>query len=178
MNPGRRESTVCACLVGLILLATIVAQEEPPDKSAPASKKTAAGLEVTVLEAKPAEDFDAVNRVPTFRMGSCPPGAAMPGFKIEGNHGKEVIIVQLGLKFPRDYGQTDFPVPVLLDASGKQYSSNNMMEPSKELVPRIKTTGEQLKCEIPFELPAGTQITKLQYDNLVFDVKLKSLPPK
>jgi len=124
-----------------------------------------------MLEAKPAEDIDPVNRVPTFRMGSCPPGAAMPGIKLEGNHGKDVIIVQFGLKFPPDYPRADFPVPVLIDASGKKYSSNNVMEPSKDLVPRLKTTGEQLKCEIPFELPAGTRITKLQYDDVVFDLK-------
>lgn len=174
MNPVGGQSTLCSSLACLLLFATIVAQEKSPDKTTPDSKKTASGLEVTILEAKPTEEFDAVNRVPTFRMGSCPPGAAMPGFKIEGNHAKDVIIVQLGLKFPPDYPRNDFPLPVLLDASGKKYSSNNVMAPAKELVPRIKTTGEQLKCEIPFEVPAGTAMTKLQYDNLVFDLKLKS----
>ena len=176
MNHVRRPLTLCSCLVCLILFATIVDQEIPADKSTPPSKKTSGGLEVTILEAKPADDFDAVNRVPMFRMGSCPPGAVMPGFKIEGNHGKDVIIVQLRLKFPSDYPQSDFPLPVLFDANGKKYSSNNLMEPPKELLARIKTTGEQLKCEIPFELPAGTQITKLQYDNVVFDLKVSRSP--
>ena len=178
MNPVRGQSTLGSCLVCLLWFAAIVAQEKSPDKTTPDSKKTASGVEVTILEAKPAEEFDAVNRVPMFRMGSCPPGAAMPGIKIGGNRGKDVIIVQLGLKFPPDYPQSDFPIPVLLDASGKKYPSNNVMAPSKELVPRIKTTGEQLKCEVPFEVPAGTEMTKLQYDTLVFDLKLKSRSEK
>jgi len=160
-----------SCLILLALVAAVAAQENPADKTAPLTKKSAAGVEVTLLEVKPAKDFDAVNRVPTFRMGSCPPGAAMPGFTIQSEPGRKVIIVQIALKFPGDYSRADFPIPVMVDANGKKYSSGNMMAPSKELVPRIKSTGEQLKCEIPFELPAGTDIIKLQYVDVFFDLK-------
>jgi hypothetical protein len=174
MNRGRGQLTVWACSMCLTLFATIVAQDRSAEKTTPPSKKTSGGLEVRVLAAKAVEDFDPINRVRLFRMGSCPPGVAMPGIKIEGGRGRDVIIVQLGLNIPPDYRQSDFPMPLLLDAGGKTYSSNNMMEPSKKLLAQIQTTGEQLKCEIPFELPAATQITKLKYDNVIFDLKLGS----
>jgi hypothetical protein len=46
-----------------------------------------------------------------------------------------------------------------------------MFETPKGMGASLQKTGEQIKCEIPFEVPKGTQATKIKYDDTVFEIR-------
>lgn len=158
-----------AVIASIALCALTLAQEPKTEK--PLVKKTTAGVEVTLFQAALTTDIDTVNRVPQFRMGACPPGAVMGDMKIQGDTDKDVVIVLLGLRFAAGYQGPDFVMPVLIDSAGKEYVSRNMFEAPKGMGASLQKTGEQIKCEIPFEVPKGTQATKIKYDDTVFEIR-------
>jgi hypothetical protein len=165
---------ICALVTLILSLTLAYAQEPSQEKSKPPVKKTAKGLEVTLLEARKVEEYDPDNHVPLFRMGSCPPGTILPGMKELANRGQDVVVILLGLKFSPEYEGPDFSMPVLLDAAGEKYVSRSMFQPPEGLAKELKKTGEQVRCEIPFAIPQGTRIKKVQYDDALFEVEIKT----
>lgn len=152
-------------------LSSATAQDPRDDKSKPITKKTNAGVEVTLIETRIVQELDPDNHVALYRMGSCPPGVILPGMKLYANHGQDVIVVLLALKFPTGYKGPDFSMPVLLDAADKKYTSRNMFQAPTGMAEQLQKTGEQIRCEIPVEIPKGTHLTRMQYDDAVFDIK-------
>ena len=153
-------------------------QQGVKEDSQTSTKKSASGVEISILEVKKSDDYFEAPDILQFRMGACPPGSALGDVKIEADRGADVILVLYGLRFPASYGSSDLPVPVLMDDAGKTHATVNMFKPPDELVPRLKQTGEQLKCEVPFQLPAGIKIIKLAFGDLSFDVKVKDPQPQ
>jgi hypothetical protein len=165
---------VCVLLTVIIALTLAYAQEASQEKSKPSVKKTAKGIEVTLLEARKVDEYEPGSHVPMFRMGSCPPGTILPDLKELANPGQDVVVILLALKFSPEYEGPDFSNPVLLDASGEKYVSRSMFQTPEGLVKELKKTGEQVRCEIPFAIPEGTVIKKVQFDDAVFEVEIKN----
>src|SRR2546423_8239622 len=87
------------------------AQDTQADKSKLITKKTNQGVEVTLIETSIVQEYDPSNHVALYRMGSCPPGALLRGFKLQANHGQDVIVVLIGLRFRTGYQGPDFSMP-------------------------------------------------------------------
>ena len=169
-----KEKFVLKLVIPLALLCFInlaFAQESGGDKLKTETKKTGKGVEVTLFDIRVIKELDPDNRVPLFRMGSCPPGVVLPGMKLQGSRGQDAIAILIGLKFPEGYEGPDFSMPVLVDAADKKYVSKNMFQPPSGMAQKLQKTGDQIKCEIPVEVPKGTSLNKLQYDDAVFDIK-------
>ncbi|MFS8084686.1 MAG: hypothetical protein ACMG6H_03585 [Acidobacteriota bacterium] len=154
-----------------LFLTSATAQETSVDKSKPVTEKTSRGVEVTLVETRIIQEYDPDNHVALYRMGSCPPGIILPGIKLQANRGQDVIVVLIDLKFPTGYKGLDFSMPQLSDTTDKKYLSRNMFQAPTGMAEELQKTGEQIRCEIPFEIPKGTQLTKMQYDDVLFDVK-------
>jgi hypothetical protein len=175
MNSTTSRIGTCVLVTLILSLTPAYTQEPAQEKSKPPVKKTAKGIEVTLLEARKVEEYDPYNHVPLFRMGSCPPGTILPGMKELANRGQDVVVILLGLKFSPEYEGPDFSMPILLDAAGEKYVSKSMFQPPEGLAKALKKTGEQVRCETPFAIPQGTVIKKVQYDDAVFEVDIKNL---
>lgn len=162
-----------------LCLVSATAQEGPGDKDKVVSKKTTSGFEIFLLNVQATTDRDELNNVPTFRYGSCPPGAVLPDIKLLGNSGNDVVIVRLGIKVLPNYGGGSLSLPVLIDAAGKKYSSRRTMlaDSLPELFRTLKGTDKQLHCEFPFETPAATQIKQVQFEEVLFDLKESTVKP-
>ena len=163
----------------VLCLVSAAAQEGPGDKDKVASKKSASGFEIFLLNAQATTDRDELNNVPTFRYGSCPPGAVLPDIKLLGNRGNDVVVVRLGIKVLPNYGGGSLSLPILIDAGGKKYSSRRTMlaDSLSDLLRTLKGTDKQLQCEFPFETPAGTQIKQVQFEEVLFDLKEATVKP-
>ena len=150
-------------------LASTAAQDRD-DK--PNRKQTASGFEVTLLEIKRATERDPLNNVLVYRYGSCPPGAALEGIKALAGNGKDVLVAQVEIRVLNSYREASVALPILLDIDGKKFTSSNTMLSASlsEVLRRIKGKAEQLRCEFPFEIPKGTRLTKLQFDEIAFDL--------
>ncbi len=46
-----------------------------------------------------------------------------------------------------------------------------MFQPPSGMAQKLQKTGDRIECEIPVEVPKGTSLNKLQYDDAVFDIK-------
>jgi len=169
--PGQMNAKLLIAIGLLGLCGLTFAQEKNPDLAKTLVKKTTAGVEVTLFQAAASTDIDPVNRVPQFRMGACPPGAVLGDMRIQGDRNTDVIVVLIGLRFGASYHGPDFVTPFLIDAAGKEYSSRNMFDAPKGMATALQKTGEQIKCEVPFEIPKGIQPTKLKYDDAIFELK-------
>jgi hypothetical protein len=173
----------CFVIPGFLFLALCLvgatAPQSSTDKTKPASKKTDSGFEVFLLQAKATKDLDPLNNVPSYRYGSCPPGAVLDGMTVLANSGNDVIIVRLGIKVLPNYGGVSLSLPVLLDVGAKKYTSRNTMlgDSLQETLRRLKGTDEQLQCEFPFEIPRGTRVNKVQYEGVVFDLNMEDGSP-
>ncbi len=109
-----KKKVVLKLVIPLALLCLInlaFAQESGGDKLKPETKKTGKGVEVTLFDVSVIKELDPDNRVALFRMGSCPPGVALSGMKLQGNPGQEAIVILIGLKFPAGYEGRTFPCP-------------------------------------------------------------------
>jgi len=156
-----------------VFLINASGYQSSADKTRPEGMKTKSGFEVFLDEANATKDRDPLNNVPVYRHGSCPPGAVLPDVKLIGDNGHEVVIVRLGIKVLPDYAGGSVSLPVLIGAGGKKYHSRATMlsDSLPEMLRTLKGTGKQLQCEFPFEIPAGTQIKQVQFEEVLFDLK-------
>ena len=160
-------------LLSYLVIGT-AAQKSELNATQPPGKRTSAGFEVSVLQAKNATDWDEQYNVPAYRYGSCPPGAAVTGMSVSAESGHEVLIIRLGVKVTADYRGGALSLPVLLDDAGKKYETQNTMLPNslRELLQRQKGTSDRLQCEFPFEIPRGVHVKQIQFDDALLDLKL------
>ena len=162
-------ATVLCLAFSVPALLHVAAQNRETNRN---RKQTTNGFEVTLLDVKPATERDSLNNVVTYRYGSCPPGVVLDGVKVLAESGRDVLIARLEFKVLKSYGNAKISLPVLVDANGKKFASRNTMlsDSLSELLQRLRGKDDQLQCEFPFEVPTGTRMTKLQYDELSFEV--------
>jgi hypothetical protein len=127
----------------LAMVSSLVAQDGAP--------KTYKGLEISVA---------GVERAASARLSDCPPGTNTVNATTRG--AEEFAIVTLKLKVLPGFQPVTLKRPVLTDASGKTYNTAvSFLDVGK--VP-------EFSCAIPFRVPAGTKLKRVQIDALSLDL--------
>jgi hypothetical protein len=146
-------SLTITCLFISLLAVQAQQRSQPPTKEPSAGKKTQIhdGLEITVLSIQRTKEREVMPHFPQ---------------KMRAESGYEFAVLTLKVKPLESEKKLDVSLLQLSDVNGSSYKCL-----FKETDLCDGTPGNETTCDLPFAVPEGIQLSKLQIGEVSFDLK-------